>query len=315
MDLNTKKQCAAQLQGLAKKLVESDDVAAETQILEICSALVALVDANPQVSTLEDSVFQERLFSHEMLYSFMDKFMSAASNMVDIPTIQGSLMKGREEYNKKCTEKKALEEERDQCNLEIQNKEAEIRSIYSAREGLIRKVEEQEKKLVELKKKQVEYTPEKLNDLTAQVEILEVNTKDLQERYYKLNKQTAETLGDLSAVLEKIGELSAIHSKETEETIKKTKEFKTAIEVLCKTNEEYQSWFKGIASPLEALGKLVGKEEAQKLQGVMSQDELKNKNDLVKQIEQDLKRLDQLARVCARAAGQDYKTIIDASER
>ena len=64
-----------------------------------------------------------------------------------------------------------------------------------------------------------------------------------------------------------------------------------------------------------AVEKMIGKEEARNLQGVMTHDELKQKNELVARVEQDLIRLNQLATACAKAAGKDYTAILHESER
>lgn len=315
MDLTTRKQCAAQLQGLANALPVVDEQSADNMILDVCAALIALVDANPNVEQLDEEVFHERLENHTYIYNSMKKFMTAAAKTVNVSGAEQALMDAEKLYQEQQNAKKVVEEQHDQLTANTQKIADAIQALYNENGGLIRRAEEltkQQKELLQLKE---EYSEDNLESLRSQVARLQEDSDYLKEQYSTLDKQTAETLGQLADTLEKIGQLSKVHFKATESSRKEAEEFKTAIEVFCQTNEEYQSWFRGIQSPLQAMEKMVGKAEARALRGVMTRDELKQKNELVARVDQDLTRLNRLAIACAKAAGKDYSTVIAESQR
>ena len=315
MDLNTRKQCAAQLQGLASALAAADDQSADTMILDICAALMARVDANPAVNTLDREVFEERLANHLLIYSTMQKFMTAAAETVDITSAQKKLMEAEKLYQEQCDAKKIVEEQHSQLTAKKQTLTDAVQKLYAENDGLLRQVKDLNKEQQELQQLKTTSNAADLENLRTQVAILQEDTDYLKEQYSSLDKQTAETLDQLANTLAKLGQLSKVNFKATETARKEAEEFKTAIELFCRTNEEFQSWFRGIQSPLKAMEKMIGKEEARNLQGVMTHDELKQKNELVARVEQDLIRLNQLATACAKAAGKDYTAILHESER
>jgi chromosome segregation ATPase len=245
----------------------------------------------------------------------MKKFMTAAAKTVNVSGAEQALMDAEKLYQEQQNAKKVVEEQHDQLTANTQKIADAIQALYNENGGLIRRAEEltkQQKELLQLKE---EYSEDNLESLRSQVARLQEDSDYLKEQYSTLDKQTAETLGQLADTLEKIGQLSKVHFKATESSRKEAEEFKTAIEVFCQTNEEYQSWFRGIQSPLQAMEKMVGKAEARALRGVMTRDELKQKNELVARVDQDLTRLNRLAIACAKAAGKDYSTVIAESQR
>lgn len=315
MDLNTRKQCAVQLQGLAAALATADEQNADAMILDVCTALIARVDANPAVNTLDEDAFEERLENHLSLYTSMQKFMTAAAQTVDLTAAQKELMEAEKLYQERLDALNLIKDQHRQVSERIKELDGKIQSLYNENDGLLRQVKELLKLQQELQQLKATYNATDLENLRTRVALLREDTDYLQEQYTSLDQQTAETLDQLSGTLEQIGQLSKVHFKATETARKEAEEFKTAIELFCQTNEEYQSWFHGIQSPLKAMEKMIGKEEARNLQGVMTRDELKQKNELVARVEKDLNRLNQLATASAKAAGKDYTTIIHESER
>lgn len=314
MDHNKRNQCIAQLQSLVSGLANSDDKSSDTLILGICVGLIQSVDNNLAVDILSEEELQERLEHHMAIYHSMRKFMKAAADTIDLDTPQKELIKSESLYQDREKDAESMRMQREELTRQLRETDAEIRRIYNENNGLISKVSEQTQKLEELKKLQAEYDSEKLSELITLVDQLQSNTSELKERYTVLNKQTAENLDELSATLEKIGKISGTHLQETERIRKDAIEFKKSIEIYCKTHQEYKAWFNVLSTPLQTLEKMIGSEEAKNLRGVMTQEELIKKNELVNRISKDLTELNRIAYACAKAAGKDYDSIVAESE-
>ena len=308
MNIKQRKECALVLSNLASIITNTNDFDADNYILDICTELMKLVDKKPAVDSLDDKIFKSRLNNHLEMYKVMKNFMDGAAKRVDFSDINDSLMKAETLYQSKCDEMELLQSYIKTKEEAISKKKAEIHDLLEKDNGLIKEVREKIEELEKLKKYEKEYNREKLDELKVEVERLHMDTEYLSEQYDVLTKETLDTISDLSKTLDKIG--CEIEIKEIVNANNRAIEFKKAIEILCVTNEEYKSWFKGITNIVDTMEKKIGEEETQNLRGVMTKEELKKKNSLVKDIDEKLMRLTKFAESCAEAARKDYAVIV-----
>lgn len=316
MDLNTKKQCVAQLEGLAKTLGGVDGHDADGVILDICASLMAIVDAAPSVSSLDEDEFDERMDNHMSIYLSMKKFMTEAKDMLPLSRAQTELAacqnlyeeekKKLDEISKKCEE---IDRRAQDTRNKTKQKEQQIEKLYEKQGEAFKLYVETTQKLSELEAMSAEFEPDKLEELLKRKESLEEHTRTLGERYRVINEETAECLEQLSEALRKMGAVLDEHSEKAEKTRRDADEFRARVEAYTEVYREYRDWFDVEQTPMQAFEAMVGAEEAGQLKGVLTKNDLMRKNQLVKRIDQDLSSLSKLVNACTKAAQMDHQYI------
>lgn len=310
MDAKIKGICSDQLESLIKVLAATNDKDADRLMLETATSLISLVGKSISVEDMKKTELDGIVDEYLTVYYVLDSFMEKAANAVPLNEEQIRLIDAKNLYKNKCQERDNVKQQRDKTRDEIAGKEAEIQAILNTEGALFEKFEELSRRHDYLENLRAKFDPQKLDELSSEIEHLKEVTGALEERENTINETLGEWLEDLSRTLKVIGENTSVYSEEVEKVRKDAEEFRTAIDVFVKTSEKYKSWFNVAKTPWKQFEENAGTDEYKKLRGVTDETVLKEKNEIFSRVEKDLKKLETLVSACANASQSDYNKVV-----
>lgn len=309
MDAKIKEICKDQLESLVKALSSTSDKEADWLMLETAASMISLVNKSISVEDMTKGELEEFIKVYEIIYYALDSFMEEAARTVSLNEEQIRLMNAKNLYKEKTQERDELKQERDKKNDEIAVKEAEIKALLGTKGTLFEKFEELSRRHDYLLDLSTKFDPQKLDELSSEIDHLKEVTDALKERETTINETLGEWLADLSKTLKVIGENTSVCSEEAEKAKNDAEEFRTAIDVFVKTSNSYKSWFNVVKTPWKQFEEMAGTAEYKKLRGVTDEATLKEKNEIFRRVEKDLERLETLISACEKASQSDYDEV------